>query len=383
MGGHSATLRNGSGTRLRVGVHVGQLLQAVPGGIGRVTELLCTELPHHTEVVAFASGSRVDCGQLASRLGPEVEFRGLQMLSQRCRYELWHRTRRPRIGFGLDVCHAPSLAVPACVAPLVVTINDVAFLRHPETFTRHGVRFHERGLAIARDEAAAVITPSAFTRDELLREGFDATRVHHVPLGLPNPGAPDPARTRQRVDALGVPGPYVLVTGTIEPRKAHHVIVSAVRELRARGTDISLVIAGPIGWMPAAAVAALDQPGVQLVGRVPDVTLDALYRHAAVVASASVYEGFGLPVLEALARGCSVVASDIPAHAEVLGDTGRLVPPGDAFAMADAIAELLADPDAGDRLSLAALERWEHFPQQSTIDGHLAVYRSVARTGSN
>jgi glycosyltransferase involved in cell wall biosynthesis len=223
------TLRNGRGSRLRVGVHVGQLLQSVPGGIGRVTELLCAELPQHTELVAFASGSRSDCGRLASRLGPEVEFRGMQMLSQRCRYELWHRTRRPRVGFGLDVCHAPSLAVPACTAPLVVTINDVAFLRHPETFTRHGVRFHERGLTIARDEAAAVITPSRFTRDELIREGFDGSRVHHVPLGLPSPGSPDPARTRHLVEALGVTGPYVLVTGTIEPRKAHHVVVDAVR----------------------------------------------------------------------------------------------------------------------------------------------------------
>jgi glycosyltransferase involved in cell wall biosynthesis len=379
MGGRAAALRNGSGTRLRVGVHVGQLLQAVPGGIGRVTELLCTELPQHAELVAFASGSRSDCGRLASRLGPEVEFRGLQMLSPRYRYELWHRTRRPRIGFGLDVCHAPSLAVPACAAPLVVTINDVAFLRYPETFTRHGVRFHERGLTIARDEAAAVITPSAFTRDELVREGFDRNRVHHVPLGLPRPGAPDAALTRARVDALGVAGPYVLVTGTIEPRKAHHVIVSAVRELRARGTDVSLVIAGPIGWMPAAAVAALDQPGVQLVGRVHDTTLDALYRHAAVVASASVYEGFGLPVLEAIARGRPVVASDIPAHAEVLGDAGRLVTPGDVDAMAGAIAELLEDPVARDQLSSAALDRSEHFRQRATIDGHLAVYRSVAR----
>jgi glycosyltransferase involved in cell wall biosynthesis len=370
--------RNGHGPRLRVGVHVGQLLQSVPGGIGRVTELLCEELPRHTELVAFSSGSRTECRRLASRLGPEVEFRSLQMLSQRYRYELWHRTRRPRVGFGLDVCHAPSLAVPACTAPLVVTINDVAFLRHPETFTPHGVRFHKRGLAIARDEAAAVITPSRFTRDELVREGFDANRVHHVPLGVPNPGCPDPVRTREIVAALGISDPYVLVAGTIEPRKMHHVIVAAIRELRSRGTDVSLVIAGPVGWMPPAAVATLDQPGVRMVGRVSDRQLDALYRHATVFATASVYEGFGLPVLEAIARGRPVVASDIPAHAEVLGDAGRLVTPGDVDAMAGAIEELLGSPELRDRLSGAALAQWEQFPHRSTVDGHLAVYRGVA-----
>jgi glycosyltransferase involved in cell wall biosynthesis len=130
--------------------------------------------------------------------------------------------------------------------------------------------------------------------------------------------------------------------------------------------------------MPADAVAALRQPGVHLVGRVPDATLDALYRHATIVATASVYEGFGLPVLEAIARGRPIVASDIPAHAEVLGDAGRLVPTGDVDAMAAAIDELVADPGARDRLSAMALARWEQFPHQSTIDGHVAVYRSVA-----
>jgi glycosyltransferase involved in cell wall biosynthesis len=367
---------NGQGPRLRVGVHVGQLLQSVPGGIGRVTELLCAELPRHTELVAFASGSRTDCWRLATRLGPEVEFRGLQMLSQRCRYELWHRTRRPRVELGLDVCHAPSLAVPASAAPLVVTINDVAFLRHPETFTRHGVRFHERGLEIARVEAAAVITPSSFTRDELVREGFDRERVHHVPLGISRPGCADPATTLACVRALGVTGSYVLVAGTVEPRKAHDVVVSAIRELRARGVDISLVIAGPIGWMPAEAVVALQQPGVIMLGQVCDAQLDALYRNAAVVATASMYEGFGLTVLEAMARGRQVVASDIPAHAELLGDAGTLVAPGDPDAMADAIEARLADPTCTS--SRVAFRRAAQFRPEATIDGHLAVYRAAA-----
>jgi glycosyltransferase involved in cell wall biosynthesis len=372
------TSRNGQAPRLRVGVHVGQLLQSVPGGIGRVTELLCAELPRHTELVAFASGSRTDCGQLAARLGPDVEFRGLPLLSQRCRYELWQRTRRPRVDLGLDVCHAPSLAVPASAAPLVVSINDVAFLRHPETFTRHGVRFHERGLEIARAEAAAVIAPSRFTCEELIREGFDPQRVHQVPLGLPDPGCTDDAATRECVRALGVTGPYILVAGTVEPRKDHAVVVSALRLLRAWGVDVSLVIAGPIGWMPAEAVVALQRPGVIMLGQVSDTQLDALYRQAAVVAAASVYEGFGLTVLEAIARGRPVVASDIPAHAELLGDVGDLVPPGDADAMADAIEKHLADQVSCNQPSLPALERARQFRPDATIDGHLAVYRAAA-----
>ena len=151
-------------SRLRVGVHVGQLVQPVPGGIGRATELLCDELPRHADVVAFSTCPRRERNALVARFDGAVEFRSLGPGAPRWRYELWQHYRGGRIDLRVDVCHAPSLAIPPATAPLVVTVNDVVFLRHPEVSTPHGVRFHERGLEIARREAAAVITPSAFTR---------------------------------------------------------------------------------------------------------------------------------------------------------------------------------------------------------------------------
>ena len=365
-------------SRLRVGIHVGQLVQAIPGGIGRVTEMLCDELPQHVDVVAFSSCPRRARAAFDARFSGAVEFRSLGPGAPRWRYELWHRYRRPLLDLDVDVCHAPSLAIPPSVAPLVVTVNDVAFLRHPEAFTPHGVRFHEKGLAIARREAAAVIVPSAFTRDELVREGFDRDLIHCVPLAVRAPDHMPPADACRQLRRRGVRGPYLLVVGTVEPRKDHATLVAAFEIVRARHPELSLVVAGASGWLARDAASALARPGVVVLGRVSDAEIDLLYRRAEVVLNGSIYEGFGLAVLEALARGCAVVATGIPPHVEVVADAARLFAPGDVDALAAEIEELLRDPSARGELRRAALGRANRFDVATTIDGHLGAYERAA-----
>ena len=271
-----------------------------------------------------------------------------------------------------EVIHAPSLAVPPSRGiPLVVTVHDLAFLRHPEVFTRRGVEFHRRGLAIAHREAAAVIAISEFTRRELIGSGFEPQRVHVAPMAIVVPPAEPDSVLDARVAAAGIEAPYVLSVGTIEPRKGLDTLAAAVASVRRTHPDLTLVLAGPTGWL---SVPGLDGPGVRRLGRVDEATLDALYRRATVCALPSRYEGFGLPALEAMARGCPVVASNTTALPEVVEDAGVLVPPGDVAGWTSALMDLLGDESARDDLAVRGRRRAADFTWAATAQAHLDAY---------
>ena len=188
------------------------------------------------------------------------------------------------------------------------------------------------------------------------------------------PPAPPEDVVDARIAAIGIEPPYVLSVGTIEPRKGLDTLAAAVTGLRDRHPDVTLVLAGPTGWL---SVPGLDGPGVRRLGKVDEPTLDALYRRAELFALPSRYEGFGLPVLEAMARGCPVIASDATALPEVVGDAGRLVPPGDVPGWTAAIDDLLGD--AGLRADLAArgLRRAAEFSWAATASAHVEAYSAA------
>ena len=371
------------GPTVRVALQAGQLDQAVPGGIGRYVEGLLEHLP--------------EAGVAVERFG-----------GSRWRYEAWHRFRRPGVRAPGDLVHAPSLAVPpAGRRPLVVTVHDLAFRTHPECFPPRGLAFHERGLALARAEAAAVIVPSEATAAEVRAAGFEAGRVHVAhhgidlaplsPLDRPDPDFPaaslnplqhmhphwQPAEGSLGAAAAGggtpvlglEPRSYVLFVGTVEPRKGIDVLLAAHAALRRQGhADLRLVVAGPPGW---GETPALDGPGVVAPGRVDEATLDALYRGAAALAVPSRSEGFGLPALEAMARGCPVVASGAGALPEVVGDAGLLVPPGDADALAAALARLFTDDALSTALGAAGHRRAATFTWSACTAAHLTAYHAA------
>jgi glycosyltransferase involved in cell wall biosynthesis len=285
------------------------------------------------------------------------------------------------VGLDLDVCHAPSVAVPPVHAPLVLTINDLAFRHHPEMFTAHGTRFHERGLRVAAAEATIVLAPSRQTLDDLLHAGFQPERLRHVTLGTSAPATPPPSEIVTRLDRLQVREPYVLVVGTIEPRKGHRAVVHALTTIRARHLDVRLVVAGPTGWGAAPILADLDRPWVDVLGPVEPSDLEVLYRRATVVASLSCHEGFGLPVLEALARGRPVLASDIPPHREVAGDAAVLVDHNDPDDAPAALEHMLSDGALQSRLSAAGLRRSARFDVEQMVTGHIDAYRDARDAG--
>lgn len=360
---------------LRVGLHVGQMLQRIPGGIGRYLGVLSRSLAEEgLEVVPFAAGPR------PAALDGANSYVDLGRPHGSLRYELWHRFRRPALPVDVDVVHAPSLAVPpAEPTPLVVTVHDLAFLRLPQYFTIRGLRFHERGLQLARDHAAALIVPSDFVAGELIAEGFDTDRVHVAHHGIDDPGERPPLGVSSVGERLGLTSRYVLFVGTLEPRKGIDTLIEGFRHLRRTAPDLQLALVGPRGW---GKLPRLDRPGVVQLGQVTDDDLDALYRGALALAYPSEYEGFGLPALEAMVRGCPVVTSAATSLPEVVGDAGRLVPIQDPEALSSALAEIIDDPAQREVLAAAGRERARRFTWGASVQAHVAAYRVAAGRSS-
>jgi glycosyltransferase involved in cell wall biosynthesis len=350
-----------------VALHVGQLLQPVPGGIGRYVRHLADALP----------GVGVDVHGFAAGPAPRgiAPYTDLGWPAGALRYELWHRTRHPVVRVPGDVVHATSLAVPpAGRRPLVVTVHDLVFLRQPEHLTPRGVAFHRRGLALARREAAAVVVPTAFGRADLVAEGFAEDRIHVAHHGVEPPGDEDRAATAAVLEWLGVHPPFLLFVGTIEPRKGVADVVAAHRALRATRPDLGLVLAGPPGWGER---PDLEHPGVVATGNVGERELDALYRSATALALPERYAGFGLPLIEAMARGCPVVTSDAACLPEVAGDAGVVVPVGDVDALAGALAAIVDDPARHAELAAAGVARAATFTWARSAAAHRAAYEAA------
>jgi len=255
-----------------------------------------------------------------------------------------------------------------------VTVHDLVFLRQPEHLTSRGVSFHRRGLAIARREAAAIVVPTEFGRADLVTEGFDPDRVHVAHHGVEQPGEADPAVVGAVLEWLGVRPPFLLFVGTIEPRKGVGDALAAHAALRARRPDLGLVLAGPPGWGDA---PDLDQPGVVATGGIGDRELDALYRSATALVLPERYSGFGLPVVEAMARGCPVVTSDAACLPEVVGDGGLTTPVGDVDALAAALAPIVDDDAVRADLVLRARSRARDFTWERSARAHRAAYEAA------
>jgi glycosyltransferase involved in cell wall biosynthesis len=292
-------------------------------------------------------------------------------------YRSWHALRYPPADLGLrpraDVVHATSPAVPPRSAPLVATVHDLAFLDHPEWYTPRGVRFFRRGTDLARREAAAVVVPSEATAAACRRHGFDPARLHVVSHGVdvPQVAPEDVGRLRAR---WGLDRPYVLWCGTHEPRKNLPGLLRGFA-LAARDTDAHLVLVGPSGWGEGAAPDASVADRVHAVGFLPTTDLHAAYAGAAAFCYPSLEEGFGMPVLEALAHGTPVVTSRDSPMAEIAAGAAVLVDPADPDAIRDGLLAALADDG---RMARAGRVVAAHHTWEAAAAALAGVYRSVA-----
>jgi glycosyltransferase involved in cell wall biosynthesis len=257
---------------------------------------------------------------------------------------------------------------------LIVTVHDLAFVHHPTHFTRRGLRFFRRGLALARSEADLVLCSSRATMADLRAQGFEADRLRLVPWGV----APDLASEEQIEavrDKYALGRPFVLWTGTIEPRKNLPGLIEAFRLL---DDGVDLVLAGPEGWnVSLDALVATDRDRIKPIGFVPLQELRALYAGAAVFCYPSLIEGFGFPVLEAMVQGTPVVTSAGTSTEELARDAGVLVDPKDPRAIAAGLAQLLEDKELARRLVDAGRKRAAEYGWDRTARHLVSAYEEV------
>lgn len=350
---------------MRVGL---SLLTLVPGEVGGAETSargLCRGLAEvgTFDYVAFTPPAAPGAGEGLLEVAVP-EYRSARSIPERALAMALAAARPGRLRHRfaeLDAVHFPlTIALPSLDLPTAVTVHDLQHLDHLELFSRAERIFRARTHEASARKAEAVIVPSQFVRRraiELL--GLPPERVHAIPWGI------DHERFRTGED---VREPFLLYPARPWPHKNHARLLHAFALLRRERPELRLVLTGGRHKGGAA------PPGVDVRGLVPAEELASLYRRAACLVFPSLYEGFGQPPLEAMASGCPVAASNIPAVAEACGEAAALFDPTNADDMAAVVAGVL---DAPDRFVYAGLERARGFTWAETARRHEAVYRSI------
>src|ERR1700687_2926746 len=295
---------------------------------------------------------------------------------------LWIHAYLPRMvrKMQADLLHSPAFAAPAIPVPcpVVVTVHDITYLLFPSHFSRWWVTYMQMVMPPAITSATAIICGSEHSKRDIARTySISPDKVHVIPYGVDHkrfhPGITLDANWAR---ALGIRPSYVLHVGSFSYRKNIPTLLRAIARLRSRGKwgNRQLVLGGSQDVSMKGAhevfetIQELELDNVVLAGHVPDQHIPGLYAGADVLVIPSLYEGFGLPVLEAMAAGTPVVASNSSSLPEVAADAAILFPPQDELALSGALADVLENPSTADELRRVGLQRARQFSWQRTAE---------------
>ena len=353
---------------MRVAYTLEQCWHRVPGGTGIAAIEVGKELLHMSDIDMVGVAGR-HARPPTNGFQPPMPTAFLP-LGRPLLYESWLYLKWPKVESVVeraDIVHATTIIPPATSLPLVSTIHDVAFLHHPEFFTSRGNRFFRKSLSIVQQKADLLLCSSLATMNDCLNVGIDASRLRHVPLGVTIHDVTDEDRQRVR-QSYSLPSEFVLFVGTLEPRKNLARLIDALQTL---DNAPPLVVVGMEGWGDSGVDTSHD---VRFTGFVPAHDLPALYASCSVFAFPSLLEGYGLPVIEAMAHGAPVVTSRGTSTEEVAGGAAQLVDPLNVESIAHGISVALA---SGDELRVRGIARARECTWQATAEKTAHAYREV------
>jgi len=361
-------------------------------GVGRYTRSLAAELePLLSDddefILWYTSMSRTPLAISSSG----ARFRGRSRripISPRASAILWQRLRLgipiDRLIRKPDLFHEPDFVAPPVKAPMIATIHDLSYLVVPEFAHPSLKRYLESSVPRTLRRASHVIAVSEMTRQDIIeRYNVDPSRVSTIYNGVDGWFyEPDQAAVDRAIEHFGLRRPYFIIVGTVEPRKNHLALLHAFAQLYEKRKDVSLAIVGSPGWLSEPIIAEIEKSAMSMPVRylrfVDDTWIPALYAGSVALVAPSWYEGFGLPVLEAMACGAAVITSDRGSLPEVAGGNAILVPPGDIEELSASMERLLDDSALRAELVRIGREHAASFSWRAAAEAHIRLYRQVA-----
>lgn len=357
------------------GNYIIQLIRAL-AELGEETHYIVFAQPHGRELIGLAEQDSLRF-ELVNEMQPAERL-------------MWEQTRFPNLlrSSGVDLLHSLHYTMPLHhPVKQVVTLHDMTYFLYPALHTFSKRHFFRAFIRLSGKRADALLADSESTRQDAIRlAGIPAGKITTTPLGVTAEFAPleDTAVLRRVAEKYQLPERFILFVGLLEPRKNVITLLRAFQEERAQLQGRRLVIVGRKGWMYNQLQQIVDELNlgldVHFTGYVDQADLPAVYNLADVFVYPSIYEGFGLPVLEAMACGTPVITTNVSSMPEITGDAGILVPPEDPSALGSALRSLLADPTRRQKVAKEGLERAATFTWRRTAQLTYAVYQRLLAT---